>query len=258
MFFTVRRRNRRPKQATPAGPDVAREPVRPLRAGDMQYQAYVGPPHQYDVMGATQFALLCSLGLRSTHSLLDLGCGSLRAGRLFLSYLEKGNYCGIEPNRWLIDEAIEQQIGRDMLRLKAPRFDHNARFDCTVFDQKFDFLVAQSIFSHTGPDQLALGLQGLASAVAPSGLIAITFIQGEEDCPEDGWFYAGQPGNRRVTYRAETIRKLALDFGLSTVMVPWFHPRQQWAVMSLNERALPGTDHLELLDGKSFFHTIPT
>ena len=57
-----------------------------LQAGDSHYMAYVGPPGQYDFVGATQFRLLSTLGLRADHSLLDFGCGSLRAGRLFLSY----------------------------------------------------------------------------------------------------------------------------------------------------------------------------
>jgi cyclopropane fatty-acyl-phospholipid synthase-like methyltransferase len=58
-----------------------------LNPGDKHYKAYVGPPTQYDFMGATQFRLLCTLGLREQHKVLDFGCGSLRAGRLLLSYL---------------------------------------------------------------------------------------------------------------------------------------------------------------------------
>jgi len=77
-----------------------------LKAGDNHYMAYVGPPTQYDFMGATQFRLLCTLDLRANHYLLDFGCGSLRAGRLFISYLDEGRYFGIEPNKWLIEDAI--------------------------------------------------------------------------------------------------------------------------------------------------------
>src|SRR5258705_9481939 len=93
-----------------------------LRPGDNHYMAFVGPPTQYDFMGATQFRLLCTLGLRSHHSVLDFGCGSLRAGRLLISYLDKGKYFGIEPNMWLIEKAIENQIGRDLIRIKNPQF----------------------------------------------------------------------------------------------------------------------------------------
>src|ERR1700722_19889133 len=67
------------------------EEIAQLRPGDPHYMAYVGPPTHYDFMGATQFRLLCALGLRAHHTLLDFGCGSLRAGRFFLTYLDPGN-----------------------------------------------------------------------------------------------------------------------------------------------------------------------
>jgi SAM-dependent methyltransferase len=57
-------------------------------------------------MGATQFRLLTTLGLREHHSLLDFGCGSLRAGRLLIPYLLPGRYYGLEPNRCLIEDGI--------------------------------------------------------------------------------------------------------------------------------------------------------
>src|SRR5690242_11872125 len=72
-----------------------------LGAGDPHYRSFVGPPERYDLLAALQFNLLTSLGLREYHSLLDIGCGSLRAGRLFMTYLLPGNYCGVEPEQWL-------------------------------------------------------------------------------------------------------------------------------------------------------------
>lgn len=53
--------------------------TRKTRAGDANLRAYVGPPAQYDFMGATQFRLLAGLGLREEHRIVDIGCGSLRA-----------------------------------------------------------------------------------------------------------------------------------------------------------------------------------
>jgi hypothetical protein len=70
-----------------------------LTPGDMHYTAYVGPPAQYDFMGASQFRLLCTLGLRENHTLLDFGCGSLRAGRLLIPYL-------LAAARWLRHQCL--------------------------------------------------------------------------------------------------------------------------------------------------------
>src|SRR5271169_3068223 len=82
-----------------------------LSPGDAHYRAYVGPPEDYDLISAMTFNLLTSLGLRQNHALLDIGCGSLRCGRLFIPYLNAGNYTGIEPNQWLIDEGIRREVG---------------------------------------------------------------------------------------------------------------------------------------------------
>src|SRR5262245_3439726 len=104
-----------------------------LRPGAAHYRAYVGPPLDYDLIGASQFRLLTALGLRSFHRCLDLGRGSLRAGRLLIPYLEPGNYFGIEPNMWLVDDAVRLELGRDILQAKQPRFDKNSDFNCAVF-----------------------------------------------------------------------------------------------------------------------------
>ena len=93
-----------------------------LKPGDRHYRAYIGPPEDYDLIGAMTFNLLTTLGLRQHHTLADIGCGSLRAGRLFIPYLNPGKYLGIEPNRWLVDEGIRMEVGADMIRIKQPRF----------------------------------------------------------------------------------------------------------------------------------------
>lgn len=224
-----------------------------LKPGDPHYQAYVGPPEQYDFMGATQFRLLCTLGLRACHRVLDFGCGSLRAGRLIMSYLDPGRYYGIEPNAWLIEDAVARQVGEDLIHLKSPQFDHNERFDTSVFGCKFDFIVAQSIFSHTGPDLVRAGLASFAGSVETRGLIAVTFIHGDEDCDGDGWYYAGQPNNRRVTYRPETIRAFAREAGLFSKAIPWYHPRQNWYLMAHEEARLPTDGMLKHLTGAVLF-----
>ena len=55
--------------------------------GSRHYRAFVGDTQTYDVFSHMQFSLMTLLGLRETHTLLDIGCGSLRAGKLFLMYL---------------------------------------------------------------------------------------------------------------------------------------------------------------------------
>src|SRR5215831_9764445 len=110
-------------------------------AGSRHYRAYVGPPEKYDLVAAMQFNLLTALGLRDHHTLLDIGCGSLRAGRLFIPFLLPGKYFGLEPNKWLIREGIEKEVGKDLIRIKQPEFAHNAEFKLAAFGRQFDYLL---------------------------------------------------------------------------------------------------------------------
>ncbi|HCG6647463.1 TPA: methyltransferase [Vibrio parahaemolyticus] len=215
-----------------------------LKPGDDNYRAYIGPPMQYDFMGATQFRLLCTLGLRSEHKVLDLGCGSLRAGRFLISYLEPDNYHGIEPNEWLIKDAIKEQIGDGMVAIKRPRFNHNSSFNTAVFDTSFDFIIAQSIFSHTGLDLLSHALANIQLSLNENGLALVTFIKGSEDFKGKGWIYPGC-----VSFSPKTIKESALKSGLYSKELPWYHPRQTWFLLSKDESQLPTEKQLTFLSG---------
>ena len=85
------------------------------------HRSWTGPAEEYDLMGATQFNLLTSLGLRENHTVLDYGCGSLRAGRFIMLYLFKGNYYCVEPYDSLLRDAINFEIGRDLLSISHER-----------------------------------------------------------------------------------------------------------------------------------------
>ena len=224
-----------------------RQDAKTLPAGSTEhYSAYVGPPGQYDFMGATQFRLACALGLREDHHLLDFGCGSLRAGRLFIPYLRADRYCGVEPNAWLVKEAIAGELGgEDMVRLKRPRFDCNDEFRVGMFDAAFDFIVAQSIFSHCGSDLIAKALHNFRAVLKSDGVIMATFVPNtnQEEYTSDGWVYPGC-----AAYGDATIRRFAETARLACTRIPWFHPRQDWYLFAHNAARLPSaaeaTQHL--------------
>ncbi|WP_036279066.1 class I SAM-dependent methyltransferase [Methylocystis sp. ATCC 49242] len=217
---------------------LMRADAKKLQPGDAHYSAYVGPPQHYDFMGASQFRLLTTLGLRDHHRLLDFGCGSLRAGRLFIPYLLPGNYYGIEPNKWLIEEAIEKEVGRDQIRIKQPHFSHNSDFDSRVFGVKFNFIVAQSIFSHCGADLIEAALAGFRDVLEDDGLVLATFVHLgaaglNEEFTDKGWAYP-----RCVAYRPETILGFIRSAGLVGDWIPWRH-WQDWYMIGRTRAALP-------------------
>ena len=174
-----------------------------LKPGDPQYRAYVGPPEDYDLIAAMTFNLLTTLGLRQQHSLLDVGCGSLRIGRLLIPYLNRGKYFGVEPNEWLVDEGIRRELGETLVEIKRPTFFFSDSPD-TITQAKtaFDFALAQSIFSHCGLDLIQAWLSAISRSLAHDGALVATFLIGEEDSARTGWIYP-----ECVNYRPATLER---------------------------------------------------
>ena len=204
-----------------------------LKPGDAHYRAYVGPPEDYDLIAAMTFNLLTTLGLRQHHSLLDVGCGSLRIGRLLIPYLNRGKYFGVEPNEWLVKEGIERELGEALLQIKHPTFFFSDSPE-TIAQAKvsFDFALAQSIFSHCGLDLMQNWLSAISRSLAEDGALVATFLPGEQDSPTRGWVYP-----ECVNYRAATLEHEAKDVNLRFEILDWKHPRQTWALF-----AAPGFD----------------
>lgn len=199
-----------------------------LRPGDDHHRAFVGPPGRYDLIGGLTFSLLIELGMRETHRVCDVGCGSLRLGRLLIPYLRAGHYYGIEPNRWLVQSGIRWEVGRSLTRLRKPSFLYRSDFDLRQFNQSFDFIVAQSIFSHTFPDLLETAASGIADTL--DGTLVATYVPkatvGDRDHnAEDGrgWVYP-----ECVGYEWDTIVEVFGAQGLEVTEIDWPHPRQKW------------------------------
>ena len=199
-----------------------------LKPGDAHYRAYVGPPEDYDLIAAMTFNLLTTLGLRQHHSLLDVGCGSLRIGRLLIAYLNRGKYFGVEPNEWLVEEGIKRELGEGLLEIKRPTFFFSDSPETIAHTKvSFDFAIAQSIFSHCGLDLIKNWLSAISNSLAGDGALVATFLPGEEDAPTKGWVYP-----ECVNYRPATMRQAAAEAGLRFELLDWKHPRQTWALFA--------------------------
>jgi len=174
---------------------------------------------------------LFALGLREEHTLLDVGCGSLRAGRLLLQYLLPGRYVGVDPNSWLWRDALASEIGEDIARLKVPQFVEDDSFSLTNIKRKFDFIVFQSVLSHTGGEMFDRPLEQSSQVLAPDGQLLFTVLdesthnfqnlRSGNEAP--GWHYPSC-----VTYRRDDVITRGARAGLHVQKLRWYHPRQSW------------------------------
>ena len=201
-----------------------------LRAGDRDYRAWVGPPSRYD-------KLLANMGLRESHYLLDLGCGSLRAGRLFIPFLKKGHYFGIEPEQWLVEAGIENELGQDILRAKEPHFSYNSDFNLMVFDRQFDFILAQSVFSHTSKAQMEKCLSRAVFVMHPSSVFVFNFKRGKDNYDGDEWVYP-----KTTTFVPSYVKYLVEKHGMSyrELSMAGIAYKMVWVTASLNWKEKDG------------------
>jgi len=196
------------------------------------YRKFVGPEGSYDLAAASQFNLLTMLGLREHHSVLDIGCGGLRAGRLLICYLQPGRYFGLEPQKWVLEAAINKELGRELVRLKRPVFDHNTDFRLSVFKQQFDYLLAYSIFSHATQAQIRTCLNEARQVMHPGSCFVATFKMGTENYTGDQWIYPG-----KTTYTLDRMQELARTAGLACEPIDWpfryFVNTQIWVMLTV-------------------------
>src|SRR5579875_2947316 len=198
-----------------------------------RHRHMVGIPHYFDPIGRSQFELLKLLGLAPHHYVLDLGCGSLAAGKHLIPYLAPGHYCGIEPNSWLVADGIVYELGKRWINQRHPRFSDNDQFELTVFDQSFDFIVAHSIFSHAAQAQITKSLSQARQALKPEGIFVASYFKGQHNYEGEAWVYPGA-----VAYTPAKMAEMAGESGLTMKELVWPDLNQTW-VAFFNPRAEP-------------------
>lgn len=175
----------------------------------------------WEEMGRLQIEFMTRRGMLPRHRLLDVGCGSMRAGRHFVRYLDPGHYVGLD-----ISAAI-LEAGRRVLREEglADRGavliqNHDLRF-AEVAGQSFDWVLAQSVFSHMPLEDIDECLRHVPAVMAPGATFFATFL--------DGGDRTELSADRMDFYHPlAELQRLARGAGLSaTVTEDYPHPRGQ-------------------------------
>ena len=135
---------------------------------------------EWEKMGPAQLEFLKSVGLKPHHKFLDIGCGSLRGGVCFISYLDQGNYYGIEKEPSLIDAAVRKEIPRYDLNDKNPNIFNIDNFDISSIGVEFDFMFSHSVFSHLSPEQIKICLRNILPWLKKNGAAYIDYKEAPE------------------------------------------------------------------------------
>jgi SAM-dependent methyltransferase len=165
-------------------------------------------------IGQLQFDYATGHGLKPQMRMLEIGCGNLRAGRLFIEYLDAGHYYGIDISPDIL-LAAQDTIAEQHLAAKLPHLTMVK--DLTLHflpDGAFDFVHAHSVFSHSPIEVIDECLAHVARVMAPGGFFDFTFdrTEGPEHHVLHEDFY----------YRTPTLVALAAKHGLLAMyMTDW-------------------------------------
>ncbi|GHB66865.1 methyltransferase [Streptomyces viridiviolaceus] len=184
-------------------------------------------------IGRMQFDYLVAHGLRPHHRMLEIGCGNLRAGRLFIGHLDTGNYYGIDISPHIL-LAAQDTLVREGLQAKLPHLTLAADLTLAFLPEgHFDVVHAHSVFSHSPRHVIEECFAHVGRVLAPGGFFDFTFdrTEGEEHQVLREDFY----------YRTETLIGLAARYGLSArLMDDWErlpHRQSKIRVTAMSDRA---------------------
>ncbi|MFV0133506.1 class I SAM-dependent methyltransferase [Streptomyces sp. HMX87] len=161
----------------------------------------------WERIGRMQFDYLVAHGLKPHHRMLDIGCGNLRAGRLFIDHLDAGHYYGIDISPHIL-LAAQDTLVREGLQAKLPHL--TLADDLTLAflpDAHFDVVHAHSVFSHSPRHVIEECFAHVGRVLAPGGFFDFTFdrTEGAEHQVLREDFY----------YRTGTLVDLAARYGLA-------------------------------------------
>jgi len=172
-------------------------------------------------IGRLQFDYLVSHGLKPGMRMLEIGCGNLRAGRLFIDYLDAGDYYGIDISPDIL-LAAQRTLAESGLQDKLPHLSLVRDLKLAFLPAgHFDVVHAHSVFSHSPIQVIEECLAHVGRVMKPDGFFDFTFdrTEGAEHQVLHEDFY----------YRTETLVALAGRYGLAgQFMTDWEElPHQQ-------------------------------
>jgi SAM-dependent methyltransferase len=157
-------------------------------------------------------------GLSRAQSLLDVGCGTLRAGAPLIAYLDPGNYCGVDIREEIIVEA-KAEVTALGLGAKHPELVHNPDIRTLELGRRFDVVLAASLLFNLEDPILFDVLAAAARHLQPSGRMLGQVIPREQhpDWKEIRWL-----GFPCVVRTLEFYKDAAAANGLRVANIePW-------------------------------------
>ena len=174
----------------------------------------------WEEIGLLQFDFIRNQGLKRQHSLLDIGCGTLRGGRHFIAYLQESKYFGTDISEGAI--VFSRQLAlREGLMDKLPvlHVDEDLSMDfCGLGAPRFDYILAQSVFTHLQEKHVEQVIRNVKLVMSVTSRFFFTFLEHP--------MYEGV-SHKDFYHQRQVFDKFAVQFGFSVkdYTSKYVHPR---------------------------------
>ena len=217
-------------------PDYAGRTFTDEQIAARKHRSFVGGG--WDEIGKHQFDFLVSRGLKPHHRFLDVGCGSFRAGRHLIDYLDPGNYYGFDVNHAVLEAGYEHELTDDQRkRLPIGNIHSTDRFDAD-FGVEFDMAIAQSVFTHVSLNHIRLCMYRVAKVMKPGGNFFATFNEHSPKYPLDKFTKTRFTERNAYWYYRRDMRWASRFSPWEFEYVgDWGHPRGAQEMIKLTRKA---------------------
>jgi len=197
----------------------------------------------WNEIGKHQFDFLISQGLKPSNTFLDVGCGCFRGGIHFIKYLNDGNYYGIDKSQELLNSGIEKEL--PLVGLENSKIHTACREDFLFshFNIKFDFAIAQSVFTHLPWNTILQCLSEMKKVLDENGKFYATFFEDVEgkhattSILHDPGGIVTYPDKDPFHYTFSTFEEMGCQVGLNVKLIGnWNHPRNQQIMVFTHEK----------------------
>ena len=146
--------------------------------------------------------------------LLDIGCGTLRAGAPLIEFLDPGHYTGVDVREVAIAEAKKELVERG-LEGRGAQLIHCPNIAELNLDRKFDVALAASVFVHMEDQVFGDCLKTASRHLAPAGRLfgQVNLVERHPDF-RAGATWLGFPW---VARSLDFYRRVGAEYGLRLV-----------------------------------------
>ena len=140
--------------------------VNPFDRNRYRVEKLVGPLGVWPQLQQYQFNVLTRLGLEPHHSIVDIGCGPITVGLKLISYLDRGNYVGLDSLSEPLVEAYRAVVEHSLAE-KNPTLVCSSTFGKDELgDRQFDYVWVSQLSYHLDEVQTARLFEQLRSMMS--------------------------------------------------------------------------------------------